>query len=228
MIQARTLHLQRTLNSLSTEDPQPPINASNIVSLTSRLDELEAHVSATSAAQKNTLLPPPATAATSAKLTTDVRKALQPDLDALNRAVRRYEKRATLLALQTEARLQDLESRMSDAITLAAAAERSISSQTARRTSSTLTLLDWLCSAVVLPVQATWALFSLPAKLAATALDRVVERYLGTKKKKKTTTEPKSQTRPVGKPTGPQERERKALPPLISRAQNSKAMKKIF
>jgi len=47
---------------------------------------------------------------------------LQPELDALNRAVRRYEKRATLQAFQTESRLKDIESRLNDAVSLAAAA----------------------------------------------------------------------------------------------------------
>ena len=53
------------------------------------------------------------------------RKILQPDVDALNRAVYRYEKRATLRTLQTESRPQELEGKLADAITLAAAAERS-------------------------------------------------------------------------------------------------------
>ena len=173
MIQARTLFLQRSLNP--PDEDLTPINAPSLISLTSRLDDLEAHISATSTednlnnSKTNTT-----------KIITEVRKAIQPDLDALNRAVRRYEKRATLLTMQTESRLQDLESRMSDAITLAAAAERSSNAQKTNRGSSALTLLDWICATVVLPVQAAWAVLSLPARAATTMLGSM-EGYVGRK-----------------------------------------------
>lgn len=51
-----------------------------------------------------------------------VQTTLQTQIDALNRAVRRYEKRATAQTMQTEARLQDLETRLRDALSLAAVA----------------------------------------------------------------------------------------------------------
>lgn len=172
MIQARTLYLQRTLNTSTTAGDSPP--SSTIRDLTSRLNDLEAHVAAAANTATNPSSPP-----TTAQLTTEVRKYIQPDLDALNRAVRRYEKRATLLTMQTESRLQDLEARMSDAITLAAAAERSSYSKTSRR-GSAFVLLDWICAAVVLPVQAAWTVASLPAKVASTALG-VAEGYVGRK-----------------------------------------------
>lgn len=173
MIQARTLYLQRTLNTFTTAEDSSP-SSSTVLDLTSRLNDLEAHVAATANSATN-----PSPQATTAQLTTEVRKSVQPDLDALNRAVRRYEKRATLLAMQTESRLQDLEARMSDAITLAAAAERSSYSTTSRR-GSAFVLLDWICAAVVLPVQAAWTVASLPAKVASTTLD-AVEGYVGRK-----------------------------------------------
>lgn len=68
---------------------------------------------------------------------------------------------------------------MSDAITLAAAAERSSSSKASRR-GSAFVLLDWICAAVVLPVQTVWTVASLPAKVASTALG-AVEGYVGRK-----------------------------------------------
>lgn len=177
MIQARTLYLQRTLNTYTpTDDP----NASCVISdLTSRLNELEVHIAATANSPANAAADP--SSPTTGKLTTDVRKSLQPDLDALNRAVRRYEKRATLLTMQTESRLQDLEARMSDAITLAAAAERSSSnySKNSRR-GSAYVLLDWLCAIIVLPVQAAWAILSLPGRVASTSFS-VAEGYVSRK-----------------------------------------------
>lgn len=173
MIQARTLYLQRTLNT-STAAEDSSTSPSTILDLTSRLNDLEAHVAATANTANNLSSP-----ATTAQLTTEVRKSIQPDLDALNRAVRRYEKRATLLTMQTESRLQILEARMSDAITLAAAAERSSHSKTSRR-GSAFVLLDWICATVVLPVQTAWTVASLPAKMASTALG-AAEGYVGRK-----------------------------------------------
>lgn len=163
MVQTRTLYLQRTLNATRLDATCP----SPILDLTARVNELEAHISSANN-------PTSSTAAT--KITAEVRALLQPDLDALNRAVRRYEKRATLLAMQTESRIQDLEARMSDAITLAAAAERSSSTYSKVRQGSAFILLDWICSIVVLPVQAAWVAVSLPARLASSVLE-VVEGF---------------------------------------------------
>jgi hypothetical protein len=58
----------------------------------------------------------------------DVRNAIQPELDALNRAVRRYEKKATLLQIQTESRFSGVEARLDDAIALAASAAKNSAS----------------------------------------------------------------------------------------------------
>lgn len=167
MVQARTLYLQRTLNATTLDAKFP----SPVLDLTARVNELEAHISSANGSANNLAS---STAAT--KITAEVRALLQPDLDALNRAVRRYEKRATLLAMQTESRIQDLEARMSDAITLAAAAERSSSTYSKARQGSTLILFDWICSIVVLPVQAAWVAVSLPARLASSVLE-VVEGF---------------------------------------------------
>ncbi|KAF3901830.1 hypothetical protein AA313_de0207740 [Arthrobotrys entomopaga] len=54
-----------------------------------------------------------------------VKKGIQPDLDALNRAVRRYERKEAMQSAQTEERLAYLDRRLNDALTLAAAAAAS-------------------------------------------------------------------------------------------------------
>ena len=169
MVQARTLHLQRLVNSNPYERER--VDKDRVTDLSKRLDELETHVADKSLvnASSGTTVTPPNTN----QISTEVRKNLQPDLDALNRAVRRYEKRATILTIQTESRLQDLESRMADAIALAAAAERSNSS---KRTPA-LILLDWASAAVVIPVQTAWTIVTFPAQLASTALG-IVEGYI--------------------------------------------------
>lgn len=164
MVQARTLYLQRTLNATTLDATLP----SPILDITARVNELEARLSSAHSSANNSAPSPAA-----AKITGEVRALLQPDLDALNRAVRRYEKRATLLAMQTESRIQDLEGRMSDAITLAAAAERSSSTYSKARQGSAFILLDWICSIVVLPVQAAWVAVSFPARLASSVLEAV-------------------------------------------------------
>lgn len=167
LVQARTLHLQRTVST----NPYVPANddataslspSSTIKELASRLTELETHIadSATSpTSPKNMLNQLP-------EITASIRQSLQPDLDALNRAVRRYEKRSVLLSMQTEKRLQDLEARMGDAITLAAAAERSSQSKRRRGSGSGVMLvMDGVAKMLLLPVQIALSVLSLPGQV---------------------------------------------------------------
>lgn len=174
LVQARTLHLQRTLAPTPLDKESQ--NSTQFSDLANRLNELETHVVDTSSSASKP------TKSEITQLTIQVRQSFQPDLDALNRAVRRYEKRATLLTIHTESRLQELESRMSDAITLAAAAERSNQARS-RRNSSAGILLDWACAAIVLPAHAAWTILGLPARMATTALG-YVEGYVGKKVKR--------------------------------------------
>lgn len=180
LVQARTLYLQRSLNpslinGAISPDPQ------KLQDLGARLDDLEGHIAASVTSPANKSL----TAATTAQITAEVRKSLQPDLDALNRAVRRYEKRATLLSMQTESRLQDLESRMADAITLAAAAERSNAQKP--KHGSALILLDWVCAAIVLPVQTINMCINLPVQVVRTTVT-AIEGYISRRFQKQTRT----------------------------------------
>ncbi|KAL8986835.1 MAG: hypothetical protein Q9177_003906 [Variospora cf. flavescens] len=174
MVQARTLYLQRTLGGESHEEAK--LDSSSVKDMAKRLDDLEACVANTQASGKASTPTPEIVD----QMKTEVRNSLQPDLDALNRAVRRYEKRMVALTMQTESRLQELESRMSDAITLAAAAERSSNMTSGRRGSSVLILFDWISTAALLPLQATWAIVSLPAKLVSRMMG-LLEDYVGNK-----------------------------------------------
>jgi hypothetical protein len=106
----------------------------------------------------------------------NVRQSLQPQLDALNRAVRRYEKRATTQSMVTEARLQDLELRLKDALSLAAAASRSN-----QKPGLVWYVLDRLSTLIMVPLEALAALVLLPFRLG-----RECYRFLfGPRKKKK-------------------------------------------
>jgi hypothetical protein len=133
--------------------------------LSHRLDELEAHVAdraANSGNQKDERINVDALVARStATVASEVKKTVQPEVDALNRAMRRYEKRSTISSVQIEARLQDLEIRLHDVVSLAAAAQRN-----ADRIPNNyiIILTNWACAAVVVPVQYVLYLASLPSK----------------------------------------------------------------
>ena len=165
LVQARTLHLQRIVSTNAYPGTSSTIPSATVNDLQDRLTELEKHIAHTKTNGANGTAKSPAP-----DVVTQVRKTLQPDLDALNRAVRRYEKRTTLLSLQTESRLQDLEKRLSDAITLAAAAERSSQSSRQRRGSGMgllINLFDDVTAVLSLPIQMCWTILTLPWKVVA-------------------------------------------------------------
>lgn len=155
LVQSRTLHLQRLVNSNPYEANEN--ESGDIKDIMRRVEELE---SRNSLAEPSLAKDPVLNSKQSAMLTTEVKKTLQPDLDALNRAVRRYEKRATLQTFQTESRLLDLEARLSDAISLAAAA----ANNGQKNRGFTGVIVEWVATAVVLPIQAFGSLASLPFK----------------------------------------------------------------
>lgn len=162
MIQARTLFLQKVVNASPNEDNQKP-DSGHVIDLAKRVEELEAHIAdSVESSSKSAASATDTTAAkTTAQAVSETRKSLQPDLDALNRAVRRYEKRTTISSLQTEARLQDLESRLKDVVVLAAAAQRNAENQPKNYM---LILLNWMCAVVVVPAQGVWYFVLLPMR----------------------------------------------------------------
>ena len=164
LIQARTLHLQRIVNS-NPYDTVKGRDVGDLKAVVRRLEDLEARNSIEESLQGS--VQPSLTGKQSAVLTSEVRRTLQPDLDALNRAVRRYEKRATLQAFQTDSRLQELESRLNDAISLAAAAANN--SQKQRGFMGIL--FESVARLLVLPLQAFTVVASLPFKTITTLLN---------------------------------------------------------
>lgn len=174
LVQARTLHLQRIVVSASDEDQ---IDPSKFQDLTKRLEELEAHVAEAAATRlatspsKPDQLSPSQEAPDAPTLITlaavEARRALQPDIEALNRAVRRYEKRTALSTLQSDSRFQQLEAQTRDAIALAAAAQRSSAN---RRPSYALILIDWACALIVIPAQIALSILNFPGRIASRCL----------------------------------------------------------
>jgi len=171
LIQSRTLHLQRIVNSNPyTNTNEPQTSNTEVQTLTRRLEDFEARFSNATPLVPNSSTTPDTqiTPKQSAMLTTEVRRTLQPELDALNRAVRRYEKRATLQTMQTESRLLDLEARLNDAISLAAAAANN--SHHARNRNIMVVFVEWLAKGVVLPVQVVGTLVALPFRMMIAAV----------------------------------------------------------
>ncbi|KAH7628975.1 hypothetical protein B0T09DRAFT_358004 [Sordaria sp. MPI-SDFR-AT-0083] len=164
LVQARTLHLQRIVHKNPySESAVAPTKLQEILE---RLNELEQRATSNGLAnpdnngqsdgseggqnQHENLTPKVRDG-----MVREVRNTIQPDLDALNRAVRRYEKKATVLAYQTEARLGALDGRLNDAIALAAAAAKA-GGTGARPHGNTAArmALDTIVWAAVMPFQA--------------------------------------------------------------------------
>lgn len=128
LFQSRTLHLQRVVHA----NPYSHALGSDktlIDDLLVRLQRLESQPSVHEALLQNKSEGNMPRDKGDADIAKDVRNTIQPDLDALNRAVRRYEKKATLLQLQTESRFAAVDARLEDAIALAAAAAKNSAPQ---------------------------------------------------------------------------------------------------
>lgn len=161
LVQARTLRLQRVVH----EDPLAPFSPTDarFEETLTRLERLEALADAAGPPARPTNATGSSGLRREAAVARDVRNSIQPDLDALNRAVRRYEKKAILLQLQTDARFAGLESRLDDAIALAAAAAKN--SPGRRASSSTRNVLEYLVAIVLMPLNLALHLVRLPIGL---------------------------------------------------------------
>ena len=133
LLSARTLHLQRVASSGSASPRGPSetsaASADALAALLARVASLEAALpsSADGTHQR------PASAPELAEL----KRRYDPRLDGLERAVRRYEKRSTTLALAVDARLNSLDARLHDAVSLAAAlAQQNVAASSSRKGSS--------------------------------------------------------------------------------------------
>ncbi|EFY93374.1 hypothetical protein MAC_00612 [Metarhizium acridum CQMa 102] len=157
LVQSRTLHLQRIVHG--NPFPSPTQTGAQIQDMIERLSRLEARSLADEFVRQQSGGLDPVQAEEKASMVRDVRNAIQPELDALNRAVRRYEKKATMLQYQTDSRFQALDSRMDDAIALAAVAAKNSSSK-----SVLARTVDWLVAIVLFPFNAILQVITLPLR----------------------------------------------------------------
>ncbi|EED12901.1 conserved hypothetical protein [Talaromyces stipitatus ATCC 10500] len=191
MVQGRTLYLQRVVaEAADEEDEDREIDHNKILDLAARLEDLEAYVADNAATKKgsNSNSKQATTGETLkpellSQIINEVRHSIQPEMDALNRAIRRYEKKTALMAFQTETRMNQIEAQVGDAIALAAAAQRSAADN---RQSFVFALLDWMAAVVVVPVRVLMQLFSLPGKMASFCVQEATLLVLGGGKRRLT------------------------------------------
>ncbi|RKF80288.1 hypothetical protein GcM1_194002 [Golovinomyces cichoracearum] len=160
LIQARTIHLQRIVTSKADGND---LAIELVKGLTQRLEDLEARCviheksSASKVSDKQTN-----------SVVIEVRKTIQSDIDALNRAVRRYEKRATLQTMQTESRLQEIESRLNDVVSLAAAAA---ANNERRRHLYSKAIIEGIAVTFTIPFRILSAIIGLPLGLILASIE---------------------------------------------------------
>jgi len=153
MKKARMLHLQRLVRPELL--PSQDIAKADALELSRRLAEVEAQLAegAFNMRLKDSSI---------MEISGVVRQTLQPQLDSLNRAVRRYEKRLTAQSIQTEGRFGELEIRIKDALSLAASAAR-----TGQKPGVVVIALTWVSNLFRFCFQTIWAIFVYPFHLAS-------------------------------------------------------------
>ncbi|KAF1808443.1 hypothetical protein P152DRAFT_462589 [Eremomyces bilateralis CBS 781.70] len=167
MIQTQTLHLQRIVQSHG-DTSLPPSSSEDLLS---RITSLELQAAGTPGDHESKGSQPEWNAT---DIADDVYSNIQPQLDALTRAVRRYEKRATTQTIQTEARLQDLELRLRDAISLAAAAAES-----GQRPGLVTGVVHGVASAIMMPIHVLRSIFMYPLQMLNVSVSYLFDRISG-------------------------------------------------
>jgi hypothetical protein len=162
MIQKRTLHIQ----AIVAQNPhrEQGVTKDQIQALYDRLDELEARGRPKEGpSMMNGVQPEVPQKLVESAVGREFRRSVQPELEALSRAMRRYEKKLTLLASQTDNRIEYVDYRLNDAIALAAVAAKNSNSQ--------WTLTSWLIEKIVtvvmLPLQAVATVLTFPFRTAS-------------------------------------------------------------
>lgn len=154
MVNERTLHLQRIVRDV----PRDQTSSSSSRGLPQRLAELEARFDG----------PTQNSHVDVAKITAEVRQSMQLQLDALNRAVRKYEKRHMAQSIQIEARFQGIDERLKDTLSLAAAAAR-----TGQKPGIVAMTLSWIASVFAYGLHTTWDIATYPFRVIFSLIDGV-------------------------------------------------------
>lgn len=159
LVQSRTLHLQRVVQGGPSKFQQVHKNTEQLEAVLERLERLESRVTTEEKDSVQEIKQEISkTKQKDSVVARDVRNAIQPELDALNRAVRRYEKKATLLQIQTESRFSGVEGRLDDAIALAASAAKN----SASHKNVFIWAMESLTAVVLLPFRTLLRIMLLP------------------------------------------------------------------
>jgi hypothetical protein len=145
MKEEKMMHLQRIVKS----DPEDLLKPADAQQISQRLSELEARLSG----------PPTTSNIDITQIVAEVRQTVQPQLDALTRAIRRYEKRNAAQTAQIEARFREVDARLKDTLSLAAAAAR-----TGQRPGIIVMAMTWMMSVVNGILQIAWDVAMYPLR----------------------------------------------------------------
>lgn len=162
MAERRTLYLQRIVKEDPYVSAKDKDQDARLNELRGRIDEVEASYSDKLMEQSNV------SKGKQPDNTEDLKRlqsSMQTQIDALTRAVRRYEKRQTTQSMQTESRLQELDVRLKDSISLAAAA-----ANYAQRPGVVAAALNQAAMLFSLPLKAAHTAFVMPFQFASTFL----------------------------------------------------------
>ena len=171
LVSSRTLHLQRVVSGLDDPFASGASDKNTANSLASRVAELESKLS------DHTIVPQAVTIAQKADvsdLSTEMKKRYEPRLEGLERAVRRYEKRQTTLAMLTEQRLQSLETRLQDALSLAA-----VAAQHSQKPDVIASFLETISTIITWPIKMAWALAIWPLHITEDLYAKLKTMMLG-------------------------------------------------
>ncbi|KAF1915405.1 hypothetical protein BDU57DRAFT_518363 [Ampelomyces quisqualis] len=160
MVNERTLYLQRVVTAESQDQSRP----SSAHSLQQRLAELEARFEGPLQSNTNVDV---------TKIAAEVRQSIQLQLDALNRAVRKYEKRHMAQSIQIEARFQEIDIRLKDTLSLAAAAAR-----TGQKPGIVAAMLSWIAGVFTYTLQTTWDISTYPFRVIASLVETVKSLFI--------------------------------------------------
>jgi uncharacterized coiled-coil protein SlyX len=151
MKEEKMMHLQRVVKS------DPDLLKPDTQHISQRLSELETRFSGPATGSVETT-----------QIVAEVRQTMQPQLDALTRAIRRYEKRNAAQTAQIEARFREVDARLKDTLSLAAAAAR-----TGQRPGFVVVAMSWMVGVVNSTLQMAWDVAMFPLRTALSAVNPI-------------------------------------------------------
>ncbi|GAO50134.1 hypothetical protein G7K_4269-t1 [Saitoella complicata NRRL Y-17804] len=140
LLERKTLHLQTLVH-------QPP--AGRVTRLIGQVEDLQKSLREVSAT---------VSAFESEKLVADAREGVRPDLEAVQRAVRRYEKKEAMHRAHAEERIAAIERKMDDVMEVILKSEKTMT----RQWSTIGVLFGYIRQLALLPLMLTLSLLSLP------------------------------------------------------------------